>query len=146
MCRGRTWKLLFAKTFRYMALAPSCNRARSNLRLEHVAGPTHITHPLQRGGVALANKLARMAWAVLTKNEPYRPPVLADSVADSDWPADDGCLATALEIATRFPHPQTSGYYGVDEFCQVCWRTTRWHNGRTRRSQNPKPEQSLKTA
>ena len=31
--------------------------------------------------VALANKLARMAWAVLAKNEPYRPPVLADSAA-----------------------------------------------------------------
>ena len=27
--------------------------------------------------VALANKLARMAWAVLTKNEAYRPPLLA---------------------------------------------------------------------
>ena len=27
--------------------------------------------------VALANKLARMAWAVLAKNEPYRPPTLA---------------------------------------------------------------------
>jgi transposase len=25
--------------------------------------------------VALANKLARIAWAVLAKNEPYRPPV-----------------------------------------------------------------------
>jgi transposase len=25
--------------------------------------------------VALANKLARMAWAVLAKNEPYRPPI-----------------------------------------------------------------------
>ena len=29
--------------------------------------------------VALANKLARMAWAVLAKNEPYRPPMLADA-------------------------------------------------------------------
>ena len=29
------------------------------------------------GGVALANKLARMAWAVLAKIEPYRPPRLA---------------------------------------------------------------------
>ncbi len=28
-------------------------------------------------GVALANKLARMAWAVLAKNEKYRPPMLA---------------------------------------------------------------------
>ncbi len=27
--------------------------------------------------VALANKLARMAWAVLARNEPYRPPMLA---------------------------------------------------------------------
>ena len=29
--------------------------------------------------VALANKLARMAWAVIAKNEPYRPPMLADA-------------------------------------------------------------------
>jgi transposase len=32
-------------------------------------------------GVALANKMARMAWAVLAKNEPYRPPVSADVAA-----------------------------------------------------------------
>ena len=31
--------------------------------------------------VALANKLARIAWAVLAKNEPYRPAVLTDVVA-----------------------------------------------------------------
>ena len=31
--------------------------------------------------VALANKLARIAWAVLAKNEQYRPPVLADGAA-----------------------------------------------------------------
>src|SRR4030081_3261755 len=31
--------------------------------------------------VALANKLARIAWAVLAKNEPYRLPVLADVAA-----------------------------------------------------------------
>jgi len=30
-------------------------------------------------GVALANKLARMAWAVLAKNETYRPPLLASA-------------------------------------------------------------------
>ena len=30
--------------------------------------------------VALANKLARMAWAVLARDEPYRPPVLSCSV------------------------------------------------------------------
>jgi transposase len=27
--------------------------------------------------IALANKLARLAWAVLAKNEVYRPPLLA---------------------------------------------------------------------
>jgi hypothetical protein len=27
--------------------------------------------------------------------------------------------------------------------CQVCWRTRRWHNGRTRRSQNPYSEEAL---
>ena len=30
--------------------------------------------------VALANKLARMAWAVLAKNEPYRPPIVVGAV------------------------------------------------------------------
>ncbi len=29
--------------------------------------------------VALANKLARMAWAVLAKGERYRPPLLAET-------------------------------------------------------------------
>jgi len=31
--------------------------------------------------VALANKLARMAWAVLAKNEAYRPPILVGAAA-----------------------------------------------------------------
>jgi transposase len=31
--------------------------------------------------VALANKLARIAWAVLASNEVYRPPVLAATAA-----------------------------------------------------------------
>ena len=32
-------------------------------------------------GVALANKMARMAWAVLAKNEQYRPPVFGEIAA-----------------------------------------------------------------
>jgi hypothetical protein len=38
--------------------------------------------------VALANKLARMAWAVLANNEVYRPPLLAGTATTSDWPSD----------------------------------------------------------
>jgi transposase len=30
--------------------------------------------------VALANKMARIVWAVLSKGEAYRPPLLASSV------------------------------------------------------------------
>jgi transposase len=36
---------------------------------------TTRAHP-NVAAVALANKLARMAWAVLAKNEPYRPPIV----------------------------------------------------------------------
>ena len=40
--------------------------------------------------VALANKLARMAWAVLAKGEIYRPPLLAQTAGvRHDWPAND---------------------------------------------------------
>jgi hypothetical protein len=39
--------------------------------------------------VALANKLARMAWAVLAKNDAYRPPLRAGTTicgsADDAW-------------------------------------------------------------
>ena len=62
-----------------------------NILLKRTEVPLHLidadgqltarTHP-NVAAVALANKLARMAWAVLAKNEPYRPPVLADAATD----------------------------------------------------------------
>ena len=39
-------------------------------------GATVVAAGAGVAAVALANKLARMAWAVLAKNEPYRPPML----------------------------------------------------------------------
>jgi transposase len=45
--------------------------------LEQLAARTHPNV----AAVALANKLARMAWAVLTKAEPYRPPLQASPIA-----------------------------------------------------------------
>jgi transposase len=47
--------------------------------LEHL---TSRTHP-NVAAIALANKLARMAWAVLTKDEPYRPPLSANAAASA---------------------------------------------------------------
>jgi hypothetical protein len=41
--------------------------------LEQLLGRTHQNVVI----VALANKLVRMAWAVLSKNERHRAPVLA---------------------------------------------------------------------
>jgi len=52
--------------------------------------------------VALANKLARMAWAVLAKNEPYRPRSWSVQF-QHNWPADDAWLRPGLEIAFAIP-------------------------------------------
>jgi hypothetical protein len=42
-----------------------------------MAGQAELSYSLQRGWRGLANKLARMAWAVLASGEAYRPPVAA---------------------------------------------------------------------
>jgi transposase len=40
-----------------------------------------LTSRTHRNVAAVANKLARIAWAVLAKNEQYRPSVVADVAA-----------------------------------------------------------------
>jgi transposase len=54
-------------------------------------------------GVALANKLARIAWAVLAKGEVYRPPYWPVTFQPV-WPADDAWRKPGLEIAYAIPH------------------------------------------
>jgi len=50
----------------------------SVLEPSHITGPLHKTvgtgaKPVRLATVAMANKTARIIWAVLTKNEPYTP-------------------------------------------------------------------------
>jgi len=47
--------------------------------LRHWLAELSSRHHYNVVGVALANKLARIAWAVLARGEAYRPPVLADA-------------------------------------------------------------------
>ena len=61
------------------AVLQSREKQSSGLRI-WLAQLTSRTH-YNVVGVALANKLARMAWAVLAKGEVYRPPVLAGDIA-----------------------------------------------------------------
>src|ERR1700752_4524062 len=49
-------------------------------------------------------------------------------------------LKPRLEIAHAIP-TSAAQLLRVIFSCQVCWRTMRWHNGRTRRSPNPNPEE-----
>ncbi len=57
--------------------------------------------------VALANKMARMAWAVLYKGEAYRPPTVPQVIA-AGWPAHDAWhIAPGLEIADSIPTSAT---------------------------------------
>lgn len=63
--------------------ARSVHRLANRSRL--VLGPwldalDQRTHP-NVAAVALANKIARIVWAVLTRGEPYRPPIAATVIA-----------------------------------------------------------------
>jgi hypothetical protein len=73
--------------------------------------------------VALANKLARMAWAVVAKNEDYQAPLIAGIPSDRlDRPSDDAWNNRGLEIVARFPHPARPAATRFSISCQVCWR------------------------
>jgi hypothetical protein len=52
----------------------SLKERKAIFRPERVAGPTHSTRHHNVSAVALANKLVRMAWAVLARNEPISAP------------------------------------------------------------------------
>ena len=52
--------------------------------------------------VALANRLARMDWAVLTKNGPVGPQCWSAQLQNA-WPAEDAWLRPGLEIAFAIP-------------------------------------------
>ena len=60
---------------------------------------------IQVAAVAMANKMARMVWAVLSKGEAYRPPLLTtNSRSLKHWPAIDAWQKTpGLEIAFAIP-------------------------------------------
>jgi hypothetical protein len=54
-----------------------------------------------------------------------------------NWPADDAWLRQAGKSHSRFPTSTDQRLLKeLTIFCQVCWRTMRWHNGRTRRARN----------
>ena len=75
-------------------------------------------------GVALANKLARMAWAVLAKGKSID--LLCWSVAlQLDWPADDARLRLGLEIASAISTSTAQRLLQMMISCQVRWRTMR---------------------
>ena len=52
-------------------------RARQKVPDESWIGQKLASKPKMLVGIALANKMARQVWAMLTKNEDYRDPALA---------------------------------------------------------------------
>ena len=74
--RGNSYlRRLFVQGARTVLQQSAKQSSGLSARLAQLTSRTHRNV----AAVALANKLARMAWAVLAKNEPYRPPMLADA-------------------------------------------------------------------
>ena len=83
---------------------------RAVLRPEALAGRAVIAQPLQhRRCRRWPKKLARIGVG----HPRQEMPIGLLSRLLMSRPADRGCLTTALEIALRFPHPQTSDDYGT---------------------------------
>jgi transposase len=59
------------------AMSRITGRARHKVSTESWVGQKLLAKPKMLVGIALANKMARQIWAMLTKNEDYRDPSLA---------------------------------------------------------------------
>lgn len=62
------------------AMSRIIGRARAKIAAESWIGRMLARKPKMLVGIALANKMARQIWAMLTKNEDYRDPVLARAI------------------------------------------------------------------
>ena len=71
----QTWKFLLAKTVRARGTSRLATAEQAGCWPESVAGEAYIAAHHNVAAVALANKLARMAWAVLATGEAYRAPL-----------------------------------------------------------------------
>ena len=58
------------------AMTRIMGRARHKVPVESWVGQMLARKPKIRVGIALANKMARQIWAMLTKNEDYRDPAM----------------------------------------------------------------------
>ena len=59
------------------AMTRIIGRARHKVPAESWLGRKLATKPKMLVGIALANRMARQIWAMLTKNQDYRDPALA---------------------------------------------------------------------
>ncbi len=59
------------------AMSRIIGRARHKVPAESWIGRMLVRKPKMLVAIALANKMARQIWAMLTKNEDYRDPALA---------------------------------------------------------------------
>lgn len=62
------------------AMSRIIGRARAKIPAESWIGRMLARKPKMLVGIALANKMARQIWAMLTKNEDYRDPALARAI------------------------------------------------------------------
>jgi len=81
-----------------------------------VAGSPHFAHPSQPCGSGFSQSvgLHNLGGAWPNSKDIGHPPWPVRPIAN--WPAADAWRTPGLEIASRFPHLQTSGDYGLNNF------------------------------
>ncbi len=83
------------------AMSRTIGRARAKVPADSWIGRMLARNPKMLVGIALANKMARKIWAMLTKNEDYRSDDLMGAMIEQIWARETSVALRARKLVYK---------------------------------------------